>query len=216
MCIRDRFETYAVTLVATMLLGGLVMVDLGERAIMFPLVLGAISVSYTHLYAADDVLYLGEIAGRLTARLRELGREHWAAEDCAGLEDPRLYEPEPEQAYAVGQAAVQLALRGKNAVMPVIVRKSSKPYRWTIGEAPLAAVANKEKPVSYTHLDVYKRQCLNRGKRCCSRLRHGARLRLQARLNSLARLPRFHLEPRARALQARGYAALTGAARTAS
>jgi len=40
----DLFETYAVTLVATMLLGGLVMVDMGTRAILFPLVLGAISI----------------------------------------------------------------------------------------------------------------------------------------------------------------------------
>jgi K(+)-stimulated pyrophosphate-energized sodium pump len=40
----DLFETYAVTLVATMLLGGLVMVDIGERAILFPLLLGAISI----------------------------------------------------------------------------------------------------------------------------------------------------------------------------
>ncbi len=29
--------------------------------------------------------------------------------------------------------------------MPVIVRKSSKPYRWSIGEAPLSAIANQEK-----------------------------------------------------------------------
>jgi K(+)-stimulated pyrophosphate-energized sodium pump len=40
----DLFETYAVTLVATMLLGGLVMTDLGTKAILFPLVLGAISI----------------------------------------------------------------------------------------------------------------------------------------------------------------------------
>jgi K(+)-stimulated pyrophosphate-energized sodium pump len=40
----DLFETYAVTLVATMLLGGLVMVGMGERAVLFPLILGAISI----------------------------------------------------------------------------------------------------------------------------------------------------------------------------
>src|SRR5580658_7565364 len=38
-------------------------------------------------YAAEDVLYLGELAERLMARLRELGREHWAAEDCDALEN---------------------------------------------------------------------------------------------------------------------------------
>jgi 6-phosphofructokinase 1 len=50
-----------------------------------------------------------------------------------------------EQAYAVGKAAVEFALAGENAVMPTIVRKSSKPYRWTVGKTPLAKVANQEK-----------------------------------------------------------------------
>ena len=50
-----------------------------------------------------------------------------------------------KQAYAVGKAAVQFALAGKTAVMPVIKRVSDKPYRWRIGEAPLSRVANKEK-----------------------------------------------------------------------
>lgn len=50
-----------------------------------------------------------------------------------------------EQAYAVGKAAVEMALDGANAVMPVIIRTNDKPYRWKIGAAPLSKVANKEK-----------------------------------------------------------------------
>ncbi|MFQ5982928.1 MAG: 6-phosphofructokinase, partial [Woeseiaceae bacterium] len=50
-----------------------------------------------------------------------------------------------KQAYAVGQAAVRLALAGKTAVMPIIKRLSDKPYRWRIAEAPLSRVANREK-----------------------------------------------------------------------
>ena len=40
----DLFETYAVTLVATMLLGGLVMSGMGENAVLYPLALGAASI----------------------------------------------------------------------------------------------------------------------------------------------------------------------------
>jgi 6-phosphofructokinase 1 len=50
-----------------------------------------------------------------------------------------------EQAYALGKAAVELALAGKNSVMPTIVRTNSKPYRWKVGSAPLKRVANVEK-----------------------------------------------------------------------
>jgi 6-phosphofructokinase 1 len=50
-----------------------------------------------------------------------------------------------EQAYAVGKAAVELAISGQNAVMPTIVRRSDKPYRWEIGSTSLAEVANVEK-----------------------------------------------------------------------
>ncbi len=45
----------------------------------------------------------------------------------------------------MGKAAVELALTGRNAVMPAIMRVSDKPYRWKITEAPLAKVANVEK-----------------------------------------------------------------------
>ncbi|NIL94602.1 MAG: diphosphate--fructose-6-phosphate 1-phosphotransferase [Woeseiaceae bacterium] len=50
-----------------------------------------------------------------------------------------------KQAYAVGQAAVKMALAGKTAVMPVIKRVSDQPYRWKIESAPLSRIANKEK-----------------------------------------------------------------------
>ncbi len=50
-----------------------------------------------------------------------------------------------KQAYAVGEAAVKMALAGKTAVMPVIKRVSDKPYRWKIESAPLSRIANKEK-----------------------------------------------------------------------
>ncbi|MGB5210363.1 MAG: 6-phosphofructokinase [Gammaproteobacteria bacterium] len=50
-----------------------------------------------------------------------------------------------DQAYAMGEAAVKLAVQGRNAVMPVIVRVSDKPYRWKVGIAELSKVANKEK-----------------------------------------------------------------------
>jgi len=49
------------------------------------------------------------------------------------------------QAYAVGQKAVEFALAGENAIMPIIVRTSDKPYRWTVGKVKLSRVANREK-----------------------------------------------------------------------
>lgn len=61
------------------------------------------------------------------------------------------------QAYAVGEAAVQFALEGKNAVMPVIKRKKTKRYGWEVGEAPLHRVANVEKkmPKSFITKDGF-------------------------------------------------------------
>jgi len=50
-----------------------------------------------------------------------------------------------DQAYAMGKAAVEFALKGHNSVMPTIERISSKPYRWKVGMAPLSKVANVEK-----------------------------------------------------------------------
>ncbi len=71
---------------------------------------------------------------------------HWAVADYLQRAARHIAsKTDVEQAYALGKAAVELALKGKNAVMPIIVRKSDKPYRWTIGYANLADVANVEK-----------------------------------------------------------------------
>jgi 6-phosphofructokinase 1 len=49
------------------------------------------------------------------------------------------------QAYATGKAAVEVALKGRNSVMPAIKRVSNRPYKWKIEIAELKDVANKEK-----------------------------------------------------------------------
>ncbi|RFA31449.1 6-phosphofructokinase [Alkalilimnicola ehrlichii] len=60
-----------------------------------------------------------------------------------------------DQAYALGRAALKLALEGRNAVMPTIVRTSDEPYRWEIGVADLGDVANIERklPAEYIRPD---------------------------------------------------------------
>ena len=83
---------------------------------------------------------------------------HWAVADYLQRSARHIASKvDADQAYAVGKAAVEFALKGMNAVMPTIVRKSSKPYRWVIGHIPLAAVANKEKklPADYIRDDGF-------------------------------------------------------------
>jgi 6-phosphofructokinase 1 len=75
-------------------------------------------------------------------------RCHWAVADYLQRSARHLAsKTDLEQAYAVGKSAVELAVAGETAVMPVIVRKSHRPYRWTIGVAPLDEIANREKKV---------------------------------------------------------------------
>jgi len=77
----------------------------------------------------------------------ELGyKYHWAVADYLQRAARHIAsKTDVEQAYAMGKAAVEFAIAGKNAVMPTIVRKKTKSYRWAIGEANLSDVANVEK-----------------------------------------------------------------------
>ena len=71
---------------------------------------------------------------------------HWAVADYLQRAARHIASKvDVEQAYAVGKAAVEFAVKGHNSVMPAIVRTSNRPYRWKIGMAPLEKVANVEK-----------------------------------------------------------------------
>jgi 6-phosphofructokinase len=73
---------------------------------------------------------------------------HWAVADYLQRAARHIAsKTDVEQAYAVGRAAVEFAVKGMHAVMPAIIRKSSRPYRWKIEPVKLADVANVEKKV---------------------------------------------------------------------
>ncbi len=91
---------------------------------------------------------LGGVAPAIANMVKDaLGyKYHWAVADYLQRAARHIASAtDVEQAYAVGKAAVEFALKGQNAVMPIIERTSDDPYRWKIGSAPLAKVANVEK-----------------------------------------------------------------------
>ncbi|MDE2003261.1 MAG: 6-phosphofructokinase [Betaproteobacteria bacterium] len=91
---------------------------------------------------------LGGVGPLIASLVKErLGlKYHWAVADYLQRAARHLASrTDLDQSYAVGKAAVEMAIAGHNAVMPAILRVSDKPYRWKIGIAPLSEVANKEK-----------------------------------------------------------------------
>ena len=83
---------------------------------------------------------------------------HWAVADYLQRAARHLASSsDVKQAYALGQAAVEMALAGKNSVMPAIIRISNKPYKWEIGFGELKDIANVEKmmPEDYISEDGF-------------------------------------------------------------
>jgi len=71
---------------------------------------------------------------------------HWAVADYLQRSARHIAsKTDVDQAYALGKAAVEMALAGENAVMPTVHRISDEPYVWEIGKASLEDVANVEK-----------------------------------------------------------------------
>ena len=103
---------------------------------------------------------LGGVAPYLAGRVKDaLGHKvHWTLPDYLQRSARHIAsKTDLEHALAVGRKAVEFALAGKNSVMPVIVRKSDSPYRWTVEAASLAKIANREKtmPTGFIRKDGY-------------------------------------------------------------
>jgi 6-phosphofructokinase 1 len=91
---------------------------------------------------------LGGVAPVVANIIREgLGlKYHWGVADYLQRAARHIASKnDVEQAYAMGKAAVEFALKGHNSVMPTVERTSNKPYKWKVGMAPLSKVANVEK-----------------------------------------------------------------------
>jgi 6-phosphofructokinase len=91
---------------------------------------------------------LGGVAPVIASLVKEhlKYKYHWAVTDYLQRAARHIAsKTDVLQSYAVGKAAVELAVKGQHGVMPTIVRTSSKPYKWKIGAVPLSQVANVEK-----------------------------------------------------------------------
>jgi ribonuclease D len=99
-------------------------------------------------YAADDVLYLDAIAAVLGERLRKLKREHWVLEDCLELEERRLYEPDPAQAWerlrGIGQLPPEPRARAKAIAVwrEKLARERDLPRAWILSDAAVFSIAH--------------------------------------------------------------------------
>ena len=102
---------------------------------------------------------LGGVAPVLAQMISSIGlKNHWAVSDYLQRSARHISsKTDLDQAYAVGKKAVEFALAGKNAVMPVIKRLSNKPYKWKIESTSLSKVANVEKtlPKGYISKDGF-------------------------------------------------------------
>ena len=91
---------------------------------------------------------LGGVAPRIAEMINnKLGfKYHWAVSDYLQRSARHISsQVDLDHAYAVGKAAVEYASSGENAIMPIIVRKKTRPYSWEIGKVALSKVANIEK-----------------------------------------------------------------------
>ena len=103
---------------------------------------------------------LGGAAPQIAAIVKDAGFKcHWSVADYLQRAARHIAsKTDSEQAWALGAAAVKLAVQGKNASMPVIRRTSDSPYRWKVETAALKNIANRERkmPATFYNPETYR------------------------------------------------------------
>ncbi|MGU9950928.1 MAG: 6-phosphofructokinase [Gammaproteobacteria bacterium WSBS_2016_MAG_OTU1] len=103
---------------------------------------------------------LGGVAPKIAEIAENTGYKcHWATADYLQRSARHIASAtDVAQAAALGEAAVELAISGQNATMPIIRRLKNKPYRWEIATAKLQTIANLERkmPTNFYDADNYQ------------------------------------------------------------
>jgi ribonuclease D len=98
-------------------------------------------------YAADDVIYLGQIYKLLVSKLEEHGRLDWLLDDFSVLLDIKLYEPDPDTVWRKIRAAKKLkgiklcALQYLAAWREHKAREQNRPRNWLMRDDVLVDLA---------------------------------------------------------------------------
>jgi ribonuclease D len=101
-------------------------------------------------YAEDDVRYLRDLYPLLMQKLAAQGRDEWLAEECARLTDTRLYQNDPDTAYArIKQRhtlppAGQQVLRALARWRELTAQQLNRPRTWIMRDAELLELARQQ------------------------------------------------------------------------
>ncbi|HVM33777.1 MAG TPA: ribonuclease D [Actinomycetota bacterium] len=100
-------------------------------------------------YAANDVRYLHDIAAKLKARLDELGRGAWVAEEMLALEDETLYATDPAEAWRRVSGRGSLSSRQTSVLKELAgwreeaAARRDLPRGWIVKDPSLVEIARR-------------------------------------------------------------------------
>ncbi len=98
-------------------------------------------------YAADDVIYLGQLYSLLVSQLQQHGRLAWLEDDFSALCEPELYQPDPDTVWVKIRAAAKLkgskltALQHLAAWRERTARAENRPRNWLIRDDVIVDLA---------------------------------------------------------------------------